>query len=51
MNFSCTLAFSLQKTDHCANVVLGGNFFDVGVQKLVSRYDKCPSSEDDYVEK
>jgi hypothetical protein len=29
----------------------GGNFFDVGIQKLVSRYDKCLNSEDDYAEK
>jgi hypothetical protein len=27
----------------------GGNFFDVGIQKLVSHYDKGLSSEGDYV--
>jgi hypothetical protein len=26
-------------------------FFDVGIQKLVSHYDKCLNSEGDYVEK
>jgi hypothetical protein len=29
----------------------GGNFSDVGIQKLVSRYDKCLNSEGDYVDK
>jgi hypothetical protein len=29
----------------------GGNFFDVGIQKLVSCYDKRLSSEGDYVKK
>jgi predicted aldo/keto reductase-like oxidoreductase len=38
----------------CARWVLSSQvvtFFDVGIQKLVSHYDKCLNSEDDYVEK
>jgi hypothetical protein len=27
------------------------NFFDTGIQKLITRYDKCLNSRSDYVEK
>jgi len=27
MNFSCTMTFSLQKTDHCVNLALAGSFY------------------------
>jgi len=27
------------------------DFFNTGIQKLVTRYNKCPYSADDYVEK
>jgi hypothetical protein len=28
MNFSCTMAFSLQKSDHCVNLALAGSFYN-----------------------
>jgi hypothetical protein len=30
---------------------LAAPFFDEGLQKLVSRYDKCPNVDGNYVEK
>jgi histone-lysine N-methyltransferase SETMAR len=31
--------------------ILAAPFFDVGLQKLVSQYDKCQNVDDNYVEK
>jgi hypothetical protein len=30
---------------------LAADFYDAGIQKLITRYDKCPNLHWDYVEK
>jgi hypothetical protein len=30
---------------------MAADFYDAGIQKLVTRYDKCPNLHGDYVEK
>jgi hypothetical protein len=40
MNFSCTMAFSLQKTDHCANFTLAGSFCSsTHVNMLIAQWE------------
>ena len=39
-NFSCTMAFSLQKTDHCANLALAGSFYSsTHVKMLIAQWE------------
>ena len=39
------------KTQRMASASLAANFFEEGIEKLVSRYDKCLNRFGDYVEK
>jgi hypothetical protein len=40
MNFSCAMAFSLQKTDHCANLALAGSSYSSAhVNMLIAQWE------------